>query len=301
MVTISQQQTTNLRDLNSEYARLGVLARSNILPLLGISAALSVVTGSINSGTAAGQQWSTAAYGMELAAYRLQDALLGALLPAVEGVTPVVAAALESIANVIEDPTGAGLQDYAITTGVAGAGALAASSRARGLAGRGIAAGAGAVFVSPTVAGAATAIVSPAIAANVAAAAVSEYQREELGLPIPSGGGRSGLGLAFRPQGEPELPPVEERPVALDLSPTGVAGTGTGSEEGRLTLEEAQRAIRNQSYPDAFSRPGARGSGESVANDRPITNVYLQGYTAPELIAFIQELVDQGAIQGVSP
>lgn len=121
-----------------------------ILPVLGLSAALSLMNGGFNDATAAGRQASSATYGLQTSLYGLQDAITRALLPIIEDVTPAVADAVDWFVQLNEETDG-----FAVKAGLAGGAAFALRNQILGL--LRVAGGGSVLAGATTVAGAAAA------------------------------------------------------------------------------------------------------------------------------------------------
>ena len=93
--------------------------QGTILPVLGLSAALSLLGGGLNDATAAGRQASSATYGLQTSLYGLQDAIARALLPIIEEITPHLADAVDWFVDLNEATDG-----WAVKVGLATAAIL---------------------------------------------------------------------------------------------------------------------------------------------------------------------------------
>ena len=145
-------RNTFAENANKSAAALDSVGRSAsrlVLPLLGVSAAMSVLGGGFNEATASGRAASSAFFQVQASMYGVQEALTRAVLPIIEEVTPVLASAAEKFVELDEATNGwttrllvAGGAAYALTGPISGAvKALGIGGAGAGAAGAGGAAG----------------------------------------------------------------------------------------------------------------------------------------------------------------
>ena len=84
-----------VRNTTREVGQFRSTVTGTILPVLGLSAAMSFMSGGFNDATASGRIATSANYQLTTSMYGLQDAITRALLPAIESITPVVSDAVD--------------------------------------------------------------------------------------------------------------------------------------------------------------------------------------------------------------
>ena len=92
----------------------------SILPVLGLSAALGVLTGGFNDATASGRMASSTMYGVQTSLYGVQDAVARALLPLLEELAPLLEDGVNGFLDLDEATDG-----WATKIALGSAGALA--------------------------------------------------------------------------------------------------------------------------------------------------------------------------------
>ena len=118
----------NLRQTNQELTGLLSTVRSGVLPVLGLTAAFSILSGGLNDATASGRAASGAMYQMQVSTYGLQEAITRALLPGIEAVTPILAGIADAISDADERTDG-----WSTRLGLAGGAAFLLRNRIIGL------------------------------------------------------------------------------------------------------------------------------------------------------------------------
>ena len=183
MVSRSFVNTENLRSVNRELSGVRNVITGSILPVLGLSAAFSIMGGGLNDATSSGRAASSAMYQLRTSTYALQEAITRSLLPVIESLTPVLAKAADFMAD-LDEATGGwstrlGLAAGAafllrgrliglgrIALGAAGIGAAGAAAGGAGVAARAApvvaAAGGAAVAAAPVVAAAVPLVIAGA-------------------------------------------------------------------------------------------------------------------------------------------
>ena len=118
----------NIRQTNQELTGLLSTVRSGVLPVLGLTAAFSILGGGLNDATASGRAYSGTMYQMQVSTYGLQEAVTRALLPGIEAVTPILAGIADRISDADEATDG-----WSTRLGIAGGAAFLLRNRIIGL------------------------------------------------------------------------------------------------------------------------------------------------------------------------
>ena len=118
----------NLRQTNQELTGLLSTVRTGVLPVLGLTAAFSLMGGGLNDATASGRAASGAMYQLQTSTYGLQEAITRLVVPALERVTPVLAGVIDQIVAADEATGG-----WSTGLGILGGAALLARGRIAGL------------------------------------------------------------------------------------------------------------------------------------------------------------------------
>ena len=119
MVSPAAGNARDIRSLTREVNAFGQSVGRTILPVLGLTAALSLFSGGWNDATAAGRAASSAMYGLQVSTYGLQDALARAFLPILEAIVPRISDAVDWFVQ-----WNAEMNDIPIKAGAAVAGLL---------------------------------------------------------------------------------------------------------------------------------------------------------------------------------
>ena len=127
MVTRGVGSVDNLRAINREVFTLTSGLTRSILPVLGLSAAFSILNGNVNASTSSGRAASSAFFEIEAATFALQEQITAGLLPVINQIAPALADALKEFGEFNEETNNLGLI-------LAGIGVAAASGKARRLA-----------------------------------------------------------------------------------------------------------------------------------------------------------------------
>ena len=113
-----------VRQLRNELGGLRTSITSNILPALGLGAALGIMSGGMLDSTSSGLALSSAGYGLTVSLYELQEAVAAFLLPLAEEVTPYLSDAVDWLVRLNEETDGA-----AVKFGLLGAAAITLGPR----------------------------------------------------------------------------------------------------------------------------------------------------------------------------
>ena len=290
--------STDVRQLSGEFRNLRPSVVGNILPVLGLSAGLAILSGGMLDATAGGLALSSAGYGLTTSLYGLQDILARLLIPVVEGVTPILSSVIDQVVEWDEATDGLS------TKLIAGAGAaylfrnqlsslfrLAASAPglAGGVSGLGNVAGIGADELADRLGIPRSLITGTSLGAGGPIAAP----------PIPIDEILEGIGT-FNPRVQDQvtqflqrfgLAQVEEREGPL---PT----------EGGFILDDFLRSLGQYQEP-APAQPTSAVPQFQPAPLQPVaaapqtTNhntFYISSYDDNELLRKLQQFIDQGAL-----
>lgn len=163
--------------LTRETEKLGSTLGRNILPILGVSAALNILTGSTNDATQSGLALSSAGYGLQTSLYGVQDALARTLIPFAEAAIPILSQLADAFVEADEATDG-----WSTRLILAGGAAAAATPLLRRLGG-----GAAAVGATRLVGGAAAgALGASAYGAVTGDTRAARYIDQQLGAQAAS-------------------------------------------------------------------------------------------------------------------
>ena len=88
MVTRSFLNQDNIRGINTELTALSSTVGRTILPVLGLTAAFSILGGGFNDATASGRAASSTMFQLQASTYGLQEVITRLLLPGLDAIIP---------------------------------------------------------------------------------------------------------------------------------------------------------------------------------------------------------------------
>lgn len=106
MTTPRNFSSQEVRQLRSELGGLRSSITGNILPALGLGAALGIMSGGLSDATSGGLALSSAGYGLTTSLYGLQDAIAQALVPVAEELLPHLESAVNWFTDLNEQTDG---------------------------------------------------------------------------------------------------------------------------------------------------------------------------------------------------
>lgn len=271
-----------VRDLRQELGGLRSSITGNILPALGLGAALGFMSGGMLDSTSSGLALSSAGFELTSTLYRLQEQIAALLLPIAEELFPVLSDAVDWFTDLNEETDGWALRVAALAVAARLAyGPISSLIR---------------LLLTP--AGVGTAIGAAGAAVSAAAGASGEALADRLGLPRRFITGSS-LSLGG-PIGLPPVPIDEILELVGLISPEAGArsrfflenyniidpqGRGTGGRIGVGEETPHDRAVR------LFQQGGARGSDVILDRLRAEQEARRNAPTSPQSQNFLQHLL----------
>ena len=287
----------DIQNLTREIRGMRAPIVGNILPVLGLSAGLGILSGSMLSATQGGLELSSAGYGLTTSLYGLQDLVARLLTPVIEAITPVLSDAIDWFLEWNE--ANANYPAY----GLAAAGAawalyrpLRALSRLvfspAMLAVLGVA-GAGGLGVIAH--GAATGNLEPARAVD-RALGLQEGQDPETGEPTGIGT-QIQRALPWFNQTQPVIGGLFENAAIFwrDAGEAVLQDTVVPIREGAEELRQGVLDLGQMLQGVGLPRVGPQGSPQPTSSTT--NNFYITSHDDNEMLRRIQGYIDQGALQ----